>query len=62
MSKKSLEEIEDANDAVLNGYDPHKWRATKLYDVSYEEVTREQRAKAKVFNFHQLYGKQNSKL
>lgn len=43
-------------DAFIKGEDIHKRTASILYDVSIEEVTKEQRQNAKTINFGLLYG------
>ncbi|PKH66435.1 DNA polymerase I [Flavobacterium sp. ALD4] len=42
--------------AFLNNEDIHKSTASKVFDVSLEEVTREQRSHAKTVNFGIIYG------
>ncbi|MBQ3635369.1 MAG: DNA polymerase I [Bacteroidales bacterium] len=43
-------------DAFLNGEDVHRATAAKVYNVSPEDVSREQRSKAKTANFGIIYG------
>ncbi|MCB9201543.1 MAG: DNA polymerase I [Flavobacteriales bacterium] len=48
-------EIAMKND-FINGMDIHSSTASKLFDVSIDEVTREQRSQAKTVNFGIIYG------
>jgi len=43
-------------EAIKNGWDVHAATASILFNVPYEEVTEDQRAKAKTMNFALIYG------
>ena len=43
-------------EAFVSGHDIHAATAAKVFDVALEEVTREQRSKAKMVNFGIIYG------
>ncbi|MEM9835643.1 MAG: DNA polymerase I [Bacteroidota bacterium] len=52
----ALSKDEGMVDAFQNGRDIHRATAAGIFDVAYEEVTREQRYQAKTINFAILYG------
>jgi len=43
-------------DAFNNDYDLHRWVASQIYDISYDEVTNLQRSVGKSINLGQIYG------
>jgi DNA polymerase-1 len=49
-------------DAFLNGRDPHKETASKIFKVALDKVTKDQRNAAKTINFGVLYGEKERKL
>jgi len=49
-------------EAFLNGRDPHKETASKIFKVSLDAVTKDQRNAAKTINFGVLYGEKERKL
>lgn len=51
-----LSEDKNMIDAFLSGHDIHAATAAKIYKIPIEEVTREQRSKAKTANFGIIYG------
>ncbi|MEM6517586.1 MAG: DNA polymerase, partial [Bacteroidota bacterium] len=52
----ALSEEETMMEAFQNGKDIHASTASKVFDVSIEDVTREQRSNAKTVNFGIIYG------
>ena len=51
-----LSEDKNMIDAFLSGYDIHAATAAKVYKIDINDVTREQRSKAKTANFGIIYG------
>lgn len=51
-----LSEDKNMIDAFLSGYDIHAATAAKVYKIEINDVTREQRSKAKTANFGIIYG------
>lgn len=51
-----LSEDKNMIDAFLSGYDIHAATAAKIYKINIDEVSREQRSKAKTANFGIIYG------
>ncbi len=51
-----LSEDKNMIDAFLSGHDIHAATAAKIYKIPIDEVTREQRSKAKTANFGIIYG------
>lgn len=54
--------IEGLIENIMNGYDAHTGTASMLFHVPLDEVTKEQRTKAKTINFALLYGSGNATL
>ena len=52
----ALSKDEHMMNAFKNGEDIHKEVASKVFDVPFDEVTKEQRSKAKAVNFGIVYG------
>lgn len=52
----SVSKEESLIEAYKKGMDIHKLTATAIFDVKYEDVTKEQRAAAKTVNFGVVYG------
>ena len=52
----ALSEEENMIEAFKNGEDIHASTAAKVFNVSLDEVTREQRSNAKTVNFGIIYG------
>lgn len=52
---KSIDEIKTVEEAMIHGFDPHRWKASILYSTDYAEVSEKQRQEAKAQNFFELY-------